>query len=136
MALKVPDVGDLFFLADLISNSLQGAWCKLYRVDIVPTFATVLGDITEANFSGYVKKVLNSWSPQVILGIRAYTENDPVNFTHNGGATANSIFGYYVVDSTESELLFLEKDSLGPIVMAANLDNYRVTASFTGRSEY
>ena len=136
MPLKVPDVGEIFLLTELLNNTFTGAKLRLFKNDYTPVDGSTLANFTQANFSGYAQIVLNAWGVAVTVAGRASADHAPVNFTHNGGATANNIYGYYVVDATEAELLFAERDPFGPVTMALLADNYRVILNVTGKSEY
>lgn len=136
LALKVPDVSALYFLNTLLgnnSNPLGGATCKLFKNNYTPVAGSVLGDFTEADFSGYTSQALTGWTTPATVSAHARTTATALSWTKSG-ATGNSIYGYYVVNG--SNLLFAERDPNAPIAMTTNGDSYTVAISFTDASEF
>lgn len=136
MALKVPNVGVISQL-DLLSALMDASWVMhLFQNDYTPVAGTVIGDFTEATFSGYAGGItLTNPSAAAMVGARASTTFDDNLWSHSGGATSNLIYGYYVVDGGGG-LQFAQRDSSGPRSMAALGDTYRVTPVYTLRSEF
>jgi len=135
MAIKVPNVGKLWIL-NLFRADFNGYSIRLFQNDLTPGNLTVLGDITEANFSGYVSKTLANSTPAVIdVSNKALTIWDPLLWSHNGGATANSIYGYYVLDGTGG-LVYIERDPSAPVSMSMLGSTYVVNPRLTVDSEF
>jgi hypothetical protein len=109
---------------------------KLFRNDYTPVKGSVAGDFTEANFSGYSGGVaLGGWSAPAIVGGRAVSTANTVTQTHNGGATSNNIYGYYVVDAG-GVVWWAERDPNGPILMSVNGQQYQVIPKWSAVSEF
>jgi len=138
LSLKVPDAGELVFLENLAVALLNGARVLLYQNNYTPVDGSVLGDFTEADFDGYTAngQVLGSHSTPAIVSGRATTTWTPKIWTHDGGATANLIYGYYVVDGSLTELLFAERDPAGPRSLGVLGDAINVFVTFTNKTEF
>jgi len=133
MSLKVPNVGELVLLDKLLAA--DDYTLHLYKNNYTPVDGSVIGDFTEADFSGYSGgEDITGWSAAVIVAGRAESTGDPIDQTHNGGATGNTIYGFYVVDSG-GNLCWAERDP-NPFVINANGQIYRVEPKFTGVTEF
>lgn len=112
-----------------ILNTLKTATWKLrlFVGSTTPSDASVYGDFTEATFSGYSSggTTLSYGTPSTVSGTGTMTATQ-IDFVHNGGATANTITGYYIVDSTTSKLIKAERFD-NAIVMANNGDTISIT---------
>lgn len=111
----------------------------LYKNDVTPDADTVIGDLTEANFSGYASHTVTGWgytSPGIDVDSRAVVLGDE-NFTatHNGGGTNNDIYGYYVTDNSGG-LLWAQRLDSPPIPVDANGKFVTVVPKFTLRSQF
>jgi len=85
----------------------------------------VLADLVEATFSGYAEEALTGQAvAQDINGTNFVSFGDG-EFTHNGGGTAESIIGYYLVNATDSALLLVERFP-EPVPMEANGDKIQI----------
>lgn len=79
------------------------------------TEATVLGDLTEANFPGYAAQALST-SGWTVANDEVAT--DTLTFTHAGGAPSNIIYGFYLVATGGGELIWV-----GELNSSATLTN-------------
>lgn len=82
--------------------------------------ATVLGDFTEADFSGYAAQNATPLSAPVVLpGGKVMSQSLLLTFSHNGGPTGNTISVYYATLETGagSKLLWADKVGSAPKVM-------------------
>lgn len=136
MAIKVPDVGEVN-LMDILRAAMNGLGMRirLNKNDKTPADADVLGDYTEADFSGYAVGVLGNMGFPSTAGGKAITVGDPVSFVHNGGATPNDIYGYYITDTAGTLLYWAERFTTPPINMSANGNRIIVTPQLTGKTE-
>lgn len=99
----------------------------LFKTSVSVTVATVFGDLTEADFSGY-----SNWSPsfstptyQSSPARSESTDSTGHDFVHNGGGTSNTIYGCFLAYLTGSVLLAaMTFDS--PINMAVNADTIHI----------
>jgi len=110
--------GKEFTLATLLASDFGDMHWHLFKNDFVPDEDTELGDIVEADFSGYgtVGSPFGAIT-QDAFG-RAVSDADPVTFTHDGGGVNNTIYGYYTTTSDDVTLLFVER-FLAPRLMNA-----------------
>lgn len=136
MALKVPDASERAILATLVTAWGATLDVKLFKNDYQPVDGSVVGNFTEADFSGYaaVDMAGGAVDPANDAGGRAVATWNEVSFTHNGGGVNNSIYGYYVVDGG-GNLLWAERFSVAPISQDSNGDQIRFVPKFTGKSE-
>jgi len=71
---------------------------RLYKNDQTPGVTDSAGAYTNADFSGYSSITSPSWPDASEDGGKWVIEME-FEFTHDGGGTGNTIYGYYVVDS-------------------------------------
>lgn len=95
----------------------------LFVNDLVPTRESVVGDIVEADFSGYaiVPVVYAAAIIDELLEV-AVAVADPIDFAHDGGGVANLVFGWYITVNMDSEgttLWLAERFPLAPRSFAA-----------------
>lgn len=134
-AVKYPDVG-VVAMCDHLTTAIDPAEIKLFKNNYTPVAGTTLANLTEADFSGYASVVLAGWTAAAIgAGGRAYSQADLVTFAHNGGVTANSIYGYWVVDSGGT-LLWAERFATAPITMSGLGDSIVVIPQTADKSEF
>lgn len=129
----------LAYLAYIWSQVGAKLTCKLYQNDVTPDKDTVIGDLTEATFSGYAPVTITGWnfgSVGLDAEDRAVTVGDNVPiFTHSGGATDNMIYGYYVVDNVGA-LMWVQRIDEAPVPIDAAGRFVGVNPLFTLRSQY
>lgn len=132
MPLVVQNSSQLFLLQNLREvGPTAGLWrelvLKLYQNDFTPGLETALAEFTEADFSGYVAIVLSAgWLlPFVDADGIARMMQAQTQFNHDGGATANTIFGYFVEKDT-GELLWAER-FVNSVPMAAAVNAISMT---------
>src|SRR6266705_2332942 len=76
----------------------------------------ILSNITACDFSGYAIQS-TAWSTGTIDSAEKFVKDGGTyTFTRAAGATSNNVLGYYLVDITNSTLLFYEQFS-APIAM-------------------
>lgn len=111
----------------------NGLWndvvIKLFQNDFTPNVNTVLADFTEADFSGYasVNQVATWLTPFVDANGIPRMMNAQMQFDHDGGVTANAIFGYWVEKAITGELLWAERFVDGPFNLALITDAIALT---------
>jgi hypothetical protein len=135
MALVVPDVGELYILAAWIAgyppSSLK---VHLYQNNYTPVDSSVLGSFTEATFSGYASAVFAFAAPSEVANKAKAVAISPTVFTHNGGGTANTIYGYFVKDLATGDLVWAERFGSSQI-MTNNGDQISLPPQITFDSE-
>lgn len=132
----VPNIGKKNVLKHIVGIVGGGlTTLRLFRNDITPGPGTVIGDFTEANFSGYANGALANAAVAAALdgSNRAVASWDQITFTKNG-ATGNTIYGYYVTDGG-GDLCFAERFD-GPIPMTVDGAFIQLTPKFTFKSEF
>lgn len=114
MALVVPNSAELELLELMLgsyssSNQLK---CKLYKNDYTPIATSVVGDFTEATFTGYASVTIDEslWSYATVDGKAVATyDSSPMEWTVTG--SPHTVYGYYVTSNDGTVLYFAEKFS-------------------------
>lgn len=92
---------------------------RLFKNDFIPDEDTVIGDLDVCDYDGFSEQVV-TWGAITITGEgKARRQALPLTFTHDGGATGNDVYGWYMIvliDSVE-KLLFVERFDDGPYPM-------------------
>ena len=113
-----PNAGLLEWLDRMLDDDLI---YKLFVNDETPHADTILPDLTEASFSGYLAMTV---APADFV-IRSVSGNigtalaPPISF-HNGGGSPTNVYGYYVVDPTGLILLGAARFDDAPIAIPAD----------------
>jgi len=105
-------------LNEIIGGSnMAAAKCHLFVTAVTPDPSMVPGDFTEATWTGYSPQDTGSWSSAALDGNIAFTESDLMSFTVTSGGTGTDVHGYYVTDSSSSNVLFAEQfDTPIPVI--------------------
>lgn len=136
MALKLTDQGAYqLFVASLTSYFAGICVLHLYQNNYTPVEASVLGNFTEATFTGYSSVALTSWSLPVLTSPYQQITSAAVPFTVGTVGTGNNIYGYYVTDGS-GNVLWAERDGNAPIAMSTTGAQYTVIPRFSLQSEY
>lgn len=137
MAAVIPEEG-LMNLLSLVTGAGWDFEVRLYKNDLTPDPATVMGDLTPATYSGYAPIPLSDLpDPELTPGGKARVQMGEVSFLHDGGPVANSCYGYYVVATQGDDELFLwaERFEEAPFMMASLDDEIPVTVVITDTQE-
>jgi hypothetical protein len=117
-----PDNSCLNFLTDFIGDRLQtsGYTFRLYTNNVTPTTSTVIGDFTEATFTGYssVAGSTVTWSTPALSGHIAQTNGTNIIFNNTSGAGV-TVYGVYVTNAAGTKLYFAERDPAAPVTIPA-----------------
>lgn len=106
-------------LAELKTAMINGGNIRLFQNDLDPTPSTVLGDLTEATYTGYAMIAVAAWNA-------GYTEPTTgrgtivtplAQFQPTGSAVTNLIYGWYYTDA-DGDLVCCGRLSGAPIAMA------------------
>jgi len=90
---------------------------------------TVMGDLTEATYSGYARQN-TTFSPVAINGDgKAEATVSPVTFTHNGGIVSQVINGWFVYDTNKNKLIWCQPLA-APRSMGASGDEITIDPTF------
>jgi len=119
----------LYDLACSSSVSQRVLTLHLFQNDLVPDCATVLGDLTEADFTGYAEiELLNDEDPQTCVGklqgphtlpdetFAIYVDEQV--FTASGTANPNTIYGAYITDDDGLLIAVKRFAEPGPVGLA------------------
>lgn len=122
MAAKIPDAGKLLALTILFASG-RNPKLRLFKNNVTVGAGTTLAGLTEADFSGYGAIDISSLSSPAIDGAgKGFREILGNTFTHNGGGTANTCYGWYVtIDDLASSqsLIICENFSTGQVMSAS-----------------
>jgi len=103
---------------------------RLFKNNHTPASTDTVSDYTEADFSGYPGSVGPTWGAPFINGDdKGEIDAAPVTYTHNGGATANTIYGVYFLDA-DGDLVYADRFG-APIVLTNNGETFDYTAKTT-----
>lgn len=97
----------------------------LFKSNTTPSAATVLADLTEADFTGYSNITLTGASWSVTTANPAVATYAQQTFTSSAGQSTQNIYGYYVKSGTT--LVAAERFSDAPNPITNNGDNIKVT---------
>lgn len=132
MAVVYPKEGRSKHL-NLIRSNGGSFEMRLFKNNLTPDLDTVVGDFTECDFSGYLAIGL-SWGAVTINGDdNAEMVALVASFTHDGGATSNNVYGWYLVGGVGGTeyLAFCERFVDAPRSMAGATDVINVTPAQT-----
>lgn len=83
----------------------------LFQNNFVPLDSSVLGDFTEATFSGYASQSISYTAASLVGDFAICADSAARTFTVGMGGVSNTIYGYYVVDQTTGLLVYAERFS-------------------------
>lgn len=139
MALVVPNLGELELLDKLIKDQAHATTdenyiLKLYTNDYVPAADSTPGSFTQATFTNYTVKTLTraGWNAAATVGTKAESSYGTVQ-TWTCGATGQTIYGYYIVGSVSTVVLWAER--FGVARALADQDVLNLTPKFSLSSE-
>lgn len=130
MAIVVPNVGENIALEALVNKTApQNPVLKLFKNNITPAETDVDTDYTEATFTGYSSITLtgSSWNAASAGSIDFAQQT----FTSSADQTAESIYGYFVVQATSGKLMWSERFSSAPYTIENNGDDIDITPTIT-----
>jgi len=106
---------------------------RLFKSDTDVTDATVVGDLTEADFAGYAAITLNSASWTTTPGSPSVATYAQQTFTRSSSGAQQLVYGYYVT-TAGGALRWLEKFDSAVIMELIN-DAIKITPRLTLRDE-
>ena len=104
----VPNTGEVYLLEHgLTTDDLT---LGLFKNDLSLSHATILGDITAADFTGYAEKTLTStlWEYSTLLN-KGHAQYEQQNFIAGTIGTECTVYGVYCYESVGSILVYAEK---------------------------
>lgn len=129
MALVVPDVSEVALLKRMLGYSATGnEILRLYTNDLTPTENTSLVGTnapTESGVSGYAAITLTagSWAVSTVAGTTSgiYAEQ---TYTYS---TSETLYGYYVTDTSGTNLLWIERFTGAPFILPSSGGQVAIT---------
>lgn len=138
--LTMPNVALVNMLVDpgsaITGTFLNTLKMRLFKSNTTITSATVLSDLTEADFTGYAAQNLSGFPAASVVGSSGSSTGDAKTFTVGSSpSTTNSIYGYYITDSGNTKLYGAQRDPGAPISMTLAGQTYTITPTFSAVSQ-
>ena len=136
MALVLPDQGEAILLSLLVNKTSvytqQDLKLRLYKSNTTPGESDTEATYTEADFTGYsnISMTGSSWTVSTTSGVTT-AEYPQQTFTSSAASQNQSIYGYYVTQSTSGKLVYAERFADGPYVVNNDGDAIKITAKIT-----
>ncbi len=133
MALIVPNSSEAIMLQYITNNDApENLIIRLYSNNIVPDEISVVGTFTEVTGGGYAQQNLLAGSWTITTGAPSQAEHTEITWTFTGATgDGGNVFGYYIIRASGGELMWAERFSNGPFVIAVNGDEIKVTPRLT-----
>lgn len=128
MALVVPNAGEAKALTLLLAANTS---LRLFKSNTTPGESDTWATYTEADFTGYSAATLTGGSWTITPGAPSSAAYAQQTFTSSAGSQNQNVYGYAVVLSSDSTLLWAERFTDGPYNIANNGDNIKVTPTIT-----
>lgn len=125
---SMTDVGRVWLLQAVRAYYAGGAGgsfhLRLFKGDVTPDIETEAGDLTEADFSGYLAKTLTfpAVDAEVDDDHKAWWRFPEETFLHSGGGVSNGVYGWYLTSHEEGILVHARRFDNAPISMAVTGD--------------
>jgi hypothetical protein len=137
MSLVVANVGECELLDKALKDALsvdESYTLKLFQSDTTPSASSTAASFTEADFTNYVAKTLTraGWGAAATVDGKA-SSTYSVTQTWTCGASGNTIYGYYLIGSTSTTLLWAERFAVARTL--TENDTLSITPIFTLDSE-
>lgn len=105
-----------------VAGTLNGVLIALFKNDFAPNQDSLIADFTEADYTGYARSTAVVWgTPFINVDGVAEMIAPGKQFQPSGTTVANTIYGYYVVDSGGTDLVYSERFAT-PVPLAGPLD--------------
>lgn len=116
MPLLIPNVGEVVLLTNVLAGGTLENWTlKLFKSNTTPAEGDTAGTYTEADFAGYSAKTLTrsvnpgtTWGTPTTSSGTTSSSYAAQTFT-SSDATAQTIYGYFVVGATSGTLIYAER---------------------------
>ena len=132
MTLRIPNVGEGNMLEMIVNKTApENLILKLFTSNNTPADTDTASTYTEASFTGYTAKTLTGASWTVTPGTPSEAAFAQQTFASTASQTAATVYGYYVIQTTSTELMWSERFTDGPYVVTNNGDEIRVTPKLT-----
>lgn len=122
--------GNKAYLGDLLRFSLntdQPCHIRLFKNNFTPTGASVAADFTEADFDGYASQTVVAWGAGFLNGSNQGEIDHAIKtWTATGGATPNTIYGYYLTRDSDGKVYYSERNPAGGVLINGAGQTYSV----------
>lgn len=134
MVLMVPRQGELELLDKMLKDALstnEDYILKLFKNDYTPDQDDAVGSFTEATFTDYLARTLfrSSWNSAQVSTTKAESSYGQAPESWTCGAAGNTIFGYWVEGTADSDILWSERFATSRVL--ADGDVLNITPKFT-----
>ncbi len=96
MSLRVPNVGKVAILTRLLNGGSYPLTLGLFKNNLIPGDATVLGDLTASTFTGYAAVTLTDGGWTIASGAPAIATYPVQTFVCSAAGTPETAYGYYI----------------------------------------
>lgn len=130
MALVLVDQAENIVLEAIVNKTAaQSLVLRLFKNNVTPGKTDTEATYTEADFTGYSSIALAgaSWGA-ASGGTIAFAKQ---TFTSSAGSQNQSVYGYYITQTTSGKLMWAERFSDGPYVIVNNSDKIDVTPTIS-----
>lgn len=134
MALVVPNTGEVIALEALVNKTApQDLSLRLFKNNVTPAETDVAGDYTVADFTGYSNAALtgSSWGAASGGAPSSIAYGSQQTFTSSASQSAQSIYGYYLVQASSGTLVWAERFANGPYSISEIGDAIALTPAIT-----
>ena len=132
MTLRVPNVGEVNMLEHIVNKtSPENLILNLFKSNTTPADTDTAATYTEADFTGYTAKTMTGTSWTVTSGDPTEAAYAQQTFASTAGSQNQSVYGYYVVQVSSTELMWAERFTDGPYTIVNNGDEIRITPKIT-----
>lgn len=132
MALTVPNVGEVLLLSYAVNKIASGDLELHLYTAISPAIDedTEIADITEATAAGYAAETLTgaNWTVASVGSVTTATHVE-ITFTFTAASTN---LGYYITDTEDTGLLWIEEFSDSPHVIPSGGGTEKITLKLVG----
>lgn len=132
MAGVLVNQGETIMLEALVNKTApQTLVLKLFKNNYTPVETTTEADVTEADFTGYASVSLTPATWATTPGAPSDVTYPEQTFTSSANQAAQSIYGYYLVQTTSGKLVAAERFTNGPYSIQNLGDAIKVTPKIT-----
>lgn len=127
--LNAPNEGESRMLETIVNKTAaETLTLKLFGNNITPGEADTAATYTEVSGGGYAAKTMTGANWTAANGSNSYITHSAQTFSFTGATTPNTVYGYYLVQSTSNRVMWAERFSDGPYAINNNGDSITITA--------
>jgi hypothetical protein len=121
---------DILASLALTGGILDDAKVHLYKTAVIPTVESVLGDFTEADYTGYAAQTVASWgNPFQDIDGKVKMVGPTQQYQPTATTVTNTIYGYYVTNAGSTVLIYA-KQLDQPIALVTTITALLLTPEF------